>query len=806
MSNPWDEFESASPAPVQPQAPAAPAQTPASDWDEFEAVSKPAAPVTQPAAQLTQQHGTPTASDAMPGTPVGPSAAPKPTSEQARTNNGVLTGMFKQGASRERMMQYAQQNGMNVNAGDLDAAIAWRSRNKGRTDGFRGFVSDDQIYKAPVENAAPKARPEGVSTLEAGLNGLAMVVPGAERIDAALDATYEWMWEGADIGESYDRNLDYNRRLTDQSWDEHPYAYGTGFVAGVVPSMFIGGGATTAVGAAGRAAGQSALYSVADSREDLSTLEGITEAGIDATKDAALGAVLGGGLHKLANRAGSIAPTGAGQEVVDASTRLSRGDVGRIPVSPGHTGGRVMQMATRFSEDMPFAGVAMRSKHHAIEDRAGQALDRATDELGATVPNRGLVEGAERLQDANVPGSLAAYEGSVAAKFKPNYDRIDTEGGNIVISPRAAVAFLDRKVAEALTSIKGDKTPWLAEAQRLRERISKGEFTLSDYRNFRIELRLSQGNSFGELSPKELASLKGVEEGLRRAITSDIHAGLSMAGKADVSKLLHKTDSGYAAAMEVNNTIRPLLKLSPEKLASRLESMANARTGDAGKLGQLMSALSREERTNVQAMFVQRLGSPNAGSRTGEFSLETFLTRWGGDGVRSGMSQKAKDLLFTGQTRRDLDDLATLARANRRLSGRRSERNAVTGALTLVLSGGTALSASLLAVPGLARTLVALGRGGRAAAPRVARGLDRLAQRHPAQAMEILGLRDLIQGGPRHVGEVSTDTEVFDPSQYEMDAIDADSALVEEAPANDSGLDTDPNMMFYDENGNPIQQ
>jgi hypothetical protein len=477
-------------------------------------------------------------------------------------------------------------------------------------------------------------------------------------------------------------------------------------------------------------------------------------------------------MHGLTSLASTRGYGAAGREILDAADNLSRDGL-KVQPNVQQTGGLFTKGLNAGFRNMPFVGTPAERHARRFVNQTEAAFQRTADETagGAAKP---MTDVATDLRNPSVTGSLAHYEPAQKAALQPQYDAIDAQAANVSVKPVRALAFLDKAIANQTARFRGAKADWLPIIQDIRNDFAKGDVSFSNMREYRTsirdELQEKLGDGWRNMAPAQRRNIEGVLDGLYKAATDDIHQALRVNGLRDASKLLKGVDGQYAEVANTAKALRPLLDLPPEQLAPRLEKMAQDRGGDAAALEQAMKVLGPQQKANLQAAFVQTLGESNAGKAThpNSASLESFLTRWGGDGVRGGMSNEAKNLLFTGQTRRDLDDLATLARAQRRYYqtfGNPSGTARTAVGVAELMGGGSAawsgalfhpgawgpalggfVTAHMVTTPGFARLLVNLSEKGATYVPAAARRLEMLARRNPGASAQFLGLRDALLG------------------------------------------------------------
>jgi hypothetical protein len=266
--------------------------------------------------------------------------------------------------------------------------------------------------------------------------------------------------------------------------------------------------------------------------------------------------------------------------------------------------------------------------------------------------------------------------------------------------------------------------------------------------------------SFGDSIDSKNRTVKEAAKTLWPTLSRDIDSGLRSNGLTDAARAYRAADRNYATRSQNLDSIGLILgdgQHSADIVADNISKMSRT---DYGQLSRAIGVLPADQQNSIRGAIVESLGRalPSKQDGTGaRFSLETFLTQWSHD----KFSAQAKAAILPAQTIRDLNDLATLASANRALRSKgNSSRSGVTvGNLTefaaapAIFSNPAAFSAALtafgggklLATPGVARALV------RASESRsievLSRRLSEVARRNPAAAQAILGFRDAMVSG-----------------------------------------------------------
>ncbi len=166
----------------------------------------------------------------------------------------------------------------------------------------------------PDQYLASKQPKEEVGPIEAGIRGFGQSFFGiGDEVTAALRT-------GSISSPEYRAERDRQRQFDEQAWQEHPAAYGTGYVSGagvqmLVPPLNVAKGASwtkAALQGTAMGAGQALGSSEADLTKG--NLDEYIQAGIDTGIGAVTGGLLGAGSQALSNKLGQKAVSKAEQQ------------------------------------------------------------------------------------------------------------------------------------------------------------------------------------------------------------------------------------------------------------------------------------------------------------------------------------------------------------------------------------------------------------------------------------------------------------------------------------------------------------
>ncbi len=696
----------------------------------------------------------------------------------SETFNRDISDMVNSGATREQIeARVAQEHatGNRVAVTGLDEALAYRDRHHSPI--AVGVANDAGLAKPADYHARDRGALDA-----AGVGAFDSITIGAgDELGGAIGATTNAVagafggGTGEDWSDAYGRIRDENRQALNDAQHYHPGAYLGGQIVGGIATLPIGGGeAALAQGgwrAAGRLAGEGAVMGGAYGFN--SGTDGVGDRLVEGAKGATLGAVggavLGSPMNAVARRvAANRATPSAGREILSAADRLSAGNGPGNEIRPllGNTSnGGVGSMAQAMLEPTITGGRlgGLNAAVGRFEDQAERTARRiADDAAGGTSTD--LTTAAARANDPNNPGSLAAYAGETERAASSVYSAAETASNGAQVPTPSTISRIDEILGD-WDAVPGG-VPGADTLRALRNDLANGPnggttsaaWTIPGLRRLRT--------SFGDRIESGQRELKEAAKRIWGPLSDDIFRGLRVAGQPDAARLYRQADRQWAQRVEhigvINRVLGKDADLSADAVATRLSNMSQK---DYGYLSRALGAIDPVQAQDIRGGLINQIGEmiPSRATVPGQFSLESFATRWG------KVSDQAKTAMFGATTVRDLNDLATLAGSQRAVgqlgnSSRSGIMNEnwkqsraiaveagalVGGAWNPAVWGGLGLSAiagRALATPMVARALV---RGAESRSLEVlTRRLGEAARRYPAAEQDIFALRDAITAVP----------------------------------------------------------
>jgi hypothetical protein len=264
-----------------------------------------------------------------------------------------------------------------------------------------------------------------------------------------------------------------------------------------------------------------------------------------------------------------------------------------------------------------------------------------------------------------------------------------------------------------------------------------GGLSWSDLKDFRSRIGKIIGQPSLSSDGQQITELRQ----LYGALSSDMEATAAQSGPQAARAFSRANTYARARADRIDNVVSLILGKDQNKGAQSafeaMQRLANEKGGDAVKLGQALRSMPDD------------LGDANPGVQNNKgsvFSPDTFLTNW------NKISDRAKNILFTGEHRKAIDDLATVfsgMKSSEKFANRSKTGLYVAGAHTLAVSLANpvlgALDAGLqygggklLASPAFARKIAATPKNLAGAKAFWSRPwVDNMATKNPAIAGEI---------------------------------------------------------------------
>jgi hypothetical protein len=606
------------------------------------------------------------------------------------------------------------------------------------------------------------------------------LVPIMDELQGVVGGTVDTLVNGGDFSDNYTRNREGEKYRQDQMRDTTGLAGTAVEIASGGAAMRSTAGAANAlrvargISASGRPVSRAAIQRALGKQagRDGAVIGGAYGAASgDTVEERVTGAAVGtaGGYalgrggqaigNRSANRSRGRAPTEA-QATIQAADDFNAATGANVRPIPADVGGPLTRRVTGAAAQSPLAVGPIVRNARAVADEAEKGVDALAARAGTAQATR---QGAGEESIKGLQIAITRAETRVNAK----YAKAEKAAGDVRVPLPKANAQLQREI-RAL-----EDTPGLgATASRdLRKLVDEdgaiaGDWSVKGIKRWRS---IVYDRTSGDV-PNEVAA---AASRIRAAADEDIVDGLNAAGKRPAADLY--ADASKEAAKRftmLDEIMNPILGKNGEKSAEQVFDAINALgKGDAVKLAQVVRLLPKEQRATLTATTIARMGrtgTQKADSAEVDFDMGTFLRNW-----TKNTSEPAKKVLFDGETRAALDNLAKVAKASGEAKKYANHSNTtggmifngligisspagfavapVTTTLTAAATTGTQLSARMLADPRVARWLAKMPKQKTPEQVRAhARQLSRIAANDNVLSAEILDLQNwILQSTPR---------------------------------------------------------
>lgn len=620
----------------------------------------------------------------------------------------------------------------------FDSHRAWAMR--AREGVANGARIGQHIPDAPAAQQPPQEAP---SAFSAGMHGLADTVTFGylDEMGAGLGAMFG-DGEGS-FGDRYNRYLTENRATLERMRNEQGGAFMAGQLGGaLIPIGTVGRLAQAGWrGAAKLGAAQGGLYG--SGAANGSVADRVRGAAVGATIGTVAGAGMGAAGERIgaaiAQRAANRAAP-AGREVYEAAQRVG------VEPTAADVGGPVARLATAASaQSILSAGTVRRAAERSV-DSMTEARARLAAQEGRVLPpdeaGQLVRDAGERVIDRSSQMGNRLYRGA------------EQQAQGVRVKPIEAVQVIDQHIAEAAQAGQVGQ-PIVDALTTMRESLTQaGGVTPTGLRSIRTAM-----NGLASNEALRGTNVNRIFGQVTQAATRDLDRGLRAAGRDGAADRFQLADRFWAQRVEhIDDVLEPIIGRgrSGEDISAALQQMTAGNRGGIRRLQGVLRGLSDEERGNVRATFIDRLG--RAARDNGEqeaFSPARFVTQW------DTMSTKAKGAVFgNAELRRALDDLATAARGS--AQAQRYANHSNTGGVVVNAGMATTAMASVPAAAALGVLSYATGRilsdprAVRIIASGVRTGnqqqtlrrLQRLGSRFPYLAADIQNLEQRLIGQP----------------------------------------------------------
>lgn len=391
---------------------------------------------------------------------------------------------------------------------------------------------------------------------------------------------------------------------------------------------------------------------------------------------------------------------------------------------------------------MTLGGIPLKAKATKIIEKAKEAKDRIAGNVGVVADNAASGHAAQRgmaTWERQTEGRGAHLMEAVPIPNDAAVDLAATRqvlseiNGTLSSNPQLAALVRDPKLVAYERALKSDGLSW------------------QDTKGFRTYV--------GKIIGKPSLTSDGASDDALRALYGSLSRDMEGAASAhgpEALKAFGRANAywrGRQARIDdvMSKIVGKDLNLSGEQAAAQLERWAAVKGGDFNKLYRAVRSMPEDEANQVRAHFIDRMGMASKGGQDATqevFSPDVWMTNW------NSISPRAKAILFQGDHRKALDDLATVfsgMKASRAFANPSGTGYSVWGATNAALATANPMAFALSAV-------AQLGGGALLGSPAVAKWVVKLAQKpNPAaQLAHIDRLTSLARSEPVIANDIFT--------------------------------------------------
>lgn len=346
---------------------------------------------------------------------------------------------------------------------------------------------------------------------------------------------------------------------------------------------------------------------------------------------------------QIARNAAAVRPPSEGAQVAQAAR-----DIGvTLPRAITSDMASVQQMG-KVVANIPIAGQPLRKASKTAIEQLDDVAKRTQDELGS---------GDRVLAGDRVRTGLHDYSKAMDGKIKGMEDALSATMNPDKLSPLPNTRRITAEIQkERFENANKSRSRAVAEVE---EALSRDGMTFEGLRGLRTKIRnLRDVNpdalTTNDFEKAELARLYG-------ALTDDLKLAAQNSGGKTALDEFNKVVSAEAKIAMDREALERVLgrNMSDEALSDKLFRMAGDKsTANMADLAKVRQAVSDETWDELASSVVSRMGR----APEGNFTPERFSTEWG------KLSQGGKSLLFKGETRKALDNIAAVSSRFKKLN------------------------------------------------------------------------------------------------------------------------------------------
>lgn len=321
---------------------------------------------------------------------------------------------------------------------------------------------------------------------------------------------------------------------------------------------------------------------------------------------------------------------------------------------------------------LTFGGIPLAEQGAKNVASAASAADRVASDIGSVADRTGAGQAAQsgaRQFVENSKQTMGDLYNAIPIADNAPADISNTRSAltNLAHSfqsnPKLAAALQNPQIArflDAMTPQTTQEATGVLDATGkpiMRDVTHGGGLSWSDLKDFRTRI----GEIIGQPGLASDGAQLGQLRSLYGALSDDMQTTAQHAGSDALNAFNRANTFARARSNRINNVVSLILgpngDKAPQTAFEALQRLGNLKGGDPIKLAQALRSMPEDEANTVRATIMDDLGRASSGQQnaTGDvFSPAQFVTNW------NNISERAKNILFTGDHRQALDDLAQL--------------------------------------------------------------------------------------------------------------------------------------------------
>jgi hypothetical protein len=572
----------------------------------------------------------------------------------------------------------------------LGGAPSDPAANAARLDAYnKGGTYNPGIGRDPraIARAEELKKQQGADANAAGGRGIAngVTLNAAGEISALGDTLRG--------GDPYGVNNEGQQIYEDYLRQTHPAAYAAGEFGGGLVLAPLAGAATTP----GQLVGTGAAFGAVNGFNSGQGVGGrLGNAALGAVAGAAGTEALGagyGGQALAARNAAINAERNVGAGGISAATEAAAMREKQIAAAAAAqekgidmprfvAGGPTAQRLGAIADQSPIGAPIVRRAAKTMLDQSEADRNKIASNLGTVFTNE------DAMGERAIEGAKTARS-NLKGDYRRMYQAAEQRSGDVRVPLPLAKQNVEAQIAE-LSDTPGGAAPKILSTMREISSGLDGNWSPAGIRRMRTELSnrfIEAGVDQGDASRRARMITDAAEQ--------DMIAGLRNAGKGDAAAIWQRASQMRAEYQTtVDKTLAPILGLNKEKTGAEVtRALTVAAKNNPYRFRRFMALLPEDERGDIQASIIGRMGNPGSGGQDSEaeaFSLAKLLTHWSD-------LKDVRNHVFPPATVKAIDGLARIAERAKQAGHVENHSNTGSIGVAMVTAGPASAAPYLLA-------------------------------------------------------------------------------------------------------------